>query len=310
MRLRISRFINYCRKYGFRTAWGYIIMPFLYKRGGLSAKHQAVKRYLYRWGSKYVKFESTDLCVSYPKQTLGSSSIWICWLQGESQMPEVIQLCYKSVKRNAGDLSVRLLTLENIECYVTIPESISAKLASGALSYTHFSDYLRILILKTYGGLWLDASIFVSGPIDFDSHSDNLYTIKMPKLSDAYVSDYKWTVGLMGARRNNLLFSKLEVLMRKYVEDHDELIDFFLFDYLIAILYSNNSNIRQMIDNVPVNNEQFYHLEQIINNPCDISHCQLLLSSQIYHRLSWKANYSSYTDDALPTNYTYIKSLS
>ena len=39
--------------------------------------------------------------------------IWVCWLQGENEMPETIATCYKSLLRNKGDYNVKLITYSN-----------------------------------------------------------------------------------------------------------------------------------------------------------------------------------------------------
>lgn len=37
-----------------------------------------------------------------PKVVSKKKYIWICWLQGESFMPEIVSECIKSIKKNAG----------------------------------------------------------------------------------------------------------------------------------------------------------------------------------------------------------------
>lgn len=309
MRLNsLSRFVNYCTEFGVSTAYGYIIKPYIHKRKALPDKHQAVKDYLYHWASKYtdishIRSSSNNM---FTQKDIKDNTIWICWLQGEENMPEVIKLCYNSVKRMAGDRSVVLISFSNLNEYVTIPASIYNKLKQKKISLTHFADYLRILLLKTYGGLWIDASIYITKPIDFVPTKDELYTIKSRKINDVYVSDCRWTVSLIGCTKGNLLFYALEFLMRKYIEDHRSFIDFFLFDYLIAILYEHNSAIQSMINRIHYNNEKFYLLQDYSNTAYDDHKYRQLINDQIYHKLSWKSTYHKFTEDGQPTFYSHI----
>lgn len=291
----LRRFINFSLRFGFRTAWGYIAMPYLKKREGFESKHQAVKNYLYRWSRGIMDVSD---CNSSAQTSASSvrSPIWVCWLQGESNMPEVIRLCYNSVKRNAGGREVILLSADNLGNYVEIPDSVNQKLRAGQLSLTHYADYLRILLLKTHGGLWIDASIYVVNQIDFNVEEDELYTVKFHSDSNTFVSKCRWTVSLIGTQPGNILFDYLEWLMRKYIELHDQFIDFFLFDYFIAMLYDRNERIKAMIDNVRNNNSNFYELERLANHAFKAEMFQRIFKDQIYCKLSWKSQYVAEKD--------------
>lgn len=290
----ISRFVRFAGDFGIGTAFGYIIMPYLKKRKGLKHKHNAVIRYLHRWGRPYI--DSKSLESETPLRNLTEPPIWVCWFQGEEQMPEVIRLCFASVRRMACGRQVILITKDNIGEYVRIPDTVESKRQKGELSLTHYADYLRILLLKEYGGLWIDASIYVTRPIDFKPSDGELYTVRLHSKSDAFVSGCRWTVGLLGVSPGSHLFNSLELLMRRYIEVHDRFIDFFLFDYLIALLYHSAGDIKNMIDAVPYNNEDFYKLEKLANQPFDDGVWLQLSGSQMFHRLSWKSDYAKSVD--------------
>lgn len=283
-------------------------MPYLYKRKALPAKHRAVKNYLYSWAKKYIDFNNIENNIEQKLNTpvFLENPIWYCWLQGEKDMPPVIKLCYDSVKRMAGERRVELVTFDNVKHFVDVPQTIKQKLSDGELSFTHYADYLRILLLKTHGGLWIDASIYVTQPIDFKECEGAIYTLKSHKVNDVFVSDYRWTVSLLGCARGNLLFSKLELLMRKYIEDHDEFIDFFLFDYLISVLYDNIPSIKKMIDEVVYSNEEFYGLHGLMNEPFNKCTWDKLSGNQGFHKLSWKSNYLLETPGGEQTFFSHL----
>lgn len=78
--------------------------------------------------------------------------VWIFWYQGETAMPEIVKICYNSIVSNIHDRPVHLLTKDNIASHVTLPNYIYDRLNRGELSYTHFSDILRICLLFDKGG--------------------------------------------------------------------------------------------------------------------------------------------------------------
>ena len=95
----------------------------------------------------------------------GDKYIWICWFQGMESAPELVKRCYASVKRNMPNKEVIVITKENMDQYVDFPEHILGKWKKGLITDTKMSDFLRMELLIRYGGLWMDSTIFLSGPI-------------------------------------------------------------------------------------------------------------------------------------------------
>jgi mannosyltransferase OCH1-like enzyme len=89
--------------------------------------------------------------------------IWMCWMQGLENAPELVRQCYKQIKKNITDREIVLITEENIDEYVSFPSYIQEKYKKGIISHTHFSDLLRIELLCKYGGTWIDSTVFCSG---------------------------------------------------------------------------------------------------------------------------------------------------
>lgn len=95
----------------------------------------------------------------------GDKYIWSCWFQGMENAPELVKRCYASVKRNMPDKEIIVITKENMDHYVDFPDHILKKWKRGLITDTKMSDFLRMELLIRYGGLWMDSTIFLSGPI-------------------------------------------------------------------------------------------------------------------------------------------------
>lgn len=91
-----------------------------------------------------------------------AKDIWILWLDGMEEAPEIVQRCCRSVKECFPDRPIHILTEENYREYVTFPDFIREKIDSGVITKTHMSDLLRLELLIRYGGTWLDATVFCS----------------------------------------------------------------------------------------------------------------------------------------------------
>ena len=90
--------------------------------------------------------------------------IWILWLDGMENAPEIVKTCCRSVYGCFPGRKIHVLTEENYRDYVTFPAFIQEKISCGEITRTHMSDLLRLELLIRYGGTWLDATVFCSSP--------------------------------------------------------------------------------------------------------------------------------------------------
>lgn len=88
------------------------------------------------------------------------TNIWVCWLQGLETAPEIVKCCVASITANVKG-AIHIITYDNYEEYVRISRHIVEKHRLGIISKTHFSDILRLALLYEYGGIWMDATIFM-----------------------------------------------------------------------------------------------------------------------------------------------------
>ena len=123
----------------------------------LKAKQKLEKKYRYVLKEFDERYDDSLLHES-------SNKVWVCWFQGMENAPELVQKCYKSIIKNLKNREVILITSENMSKYVQFPDFIIEKWKSGAITYTHLTDLLRLEILIKYGGLWLDATVLCTSP--------------------------------------------------------------------------------------------------------------------------------------------------
>ncbi len=138
-----------------------------------------VYRYVERKYKKYLNYD-------YEKKDCGKKSedVWICWLQGINQAPEIVQTCFASVKKWMPDKKIHVIDKSNIFSYVQLPKYVIEKWEKGLISNTLLSDFIRLSILVEYGGIWIDATVLLTGPIpeyidqsDFFIYQSNIYDL-------------------------------------------------------------------------------------------------------------------------------------
>ena len=223
--------------------------------------------------------------------------IYFCWLQGEENFPPIVRCCYNSLKQNAGRYKIVFIDEKNFSNYVDIAPHIMNKFRTGKISRTHFSDILRVNLLERYGGLWLDSTILVTDSLN--NHNDSwqlpFYTtkwfcerdIKNPVAKN--ISFGRWATYVQGtAIRHNPLFTFGKEFYNEYWHDYDEVIDYYLMDFMISLAYENISFVRNEIDNLPINDTLFPLFQNHLNDTYKNFPYDKIFKNTFLHKLSWK----------------------
>lgn len=132
------------------------------------------------WRAKIVdylegKIEEPRFSAKKP-ELVGKKIIWQYWGQGleRDSLPEVILPCFESVDKHKGEYEVIRLDNSSIADYIDLPQYVYERLKDehSGYGYVFLSDLIRLALLVVYGGVWMDATIYMTGPIPsycFDS---------------------------------------------------------------------------------------------------------------------------------------------
>ena len=93
-----------------------------------------------------------------------TKTIWTCWFQGRESAPPLVQKCFGSWERNNPGWAFRCLDASSVERYVSLNEYID--LDRQSLTAASLSDIVRILLLREFGGVWVDATLFCNRSLD------------------------------------------------------------------------------------------------------------------------------------------------
>ena len=99
------------------------------------------------------------------KRSSLSNKIWFFWDSGISEAPEVVKVAYNNWKIANPDYEVILLTKSNINDYVGFDIFHALDNASISLGMAGKSDFIRLVLLYFYGGIWVDATTFCLKPL-------------------------------------------------------------------------------------------------------------------------------------------------
>lgn len=232
--------------------------------------------------------------------------LWVFWWQGEENAPEIVKQCINSMRDHAGKFRLQVVDHTNYMDFASVSESMETRRRNGEISLTHFSDYYRMALLEEWGGLWIDASIYVDSTMDVSLLDKPLFTIRNPGADPVNISNWDWTVGVVGGWKGNTLFSVCRQLLEDYWRTHNSPVDYFIFDYFIRLIWDNCVMIREQIGAILPNNPNFYwfqtHAEEAWDDkrPHQLDGCGTWL-----YKLSWKKEYALKTPDGRPTVYAH-----
>lgn len=233
----------------------------LFKIENAVIKNQQLKDEVYR---KLKKKYSYVLENWKGKKNEKSNKVWVCWLQGEENAPELIKKCISSIKENAVNREVIILTNTNYSNYIKFPNYIIEKYEKGIITYTHFSDLIRLSVLAQYGGIWLDATVLCTEPLPSYITDAPLFVYKdvnLDRVSEMPIVASSW---LISSYSNNDIIVATKKLLFAYWEKENKLINYYIFHLFFKIAtekFQEEWNRVPTFSNVPPHILQFELLE-------------------------------------------------
>ena len=215
--------------------------------------------------------------------------IWWCWLQGEENAPDICQSCLRSIKKYYPDFEIFIVTDENVNEFIKLPNYILEKYKSGIISRTHFSDIIRIFLLYEYGGIWMDATIFSSGREEF------LYEYPFFVFKHIYrglngIAASSW---LISSAPKHPIIRMIRDLLCSYWKSNNELIDYYLVHFFMSFAADH---YYKLWNNIPdFSNIPSHLLQNELTRVFDIKRYKQIISMTGVHKLTYKldANFDS-----------------
>lgn len=292
MKRKISELIKYIKNFGIKiTILHYI--PWHFKLGTkiskkiFAAKHRAIDQYLYK---NYKDIVDKYNCLKNEDENISKDCpIWIMWWQGYENAPEIVKKCIESILRSRGRHNVILLDSNNVMQYISMPEHILEKYKEGNISISAFSDLIRVTLLAEHGGIWCDATLFMTKEFDKHLYQCKFYGVHMEPAENLYTqcTEAKWSTFLMASEKNGEVVSFCKDLIDAYWMNHNMIIDYFMTDYTIRLAYNHVKSIKGIIDGIPLNNDSCADLLPLLGSKFNEEHWRKM-SDTFCFKLSWK----------------------
>ncbi|WP_270692867.1 capsular polysaccharide synthesis protein [Enterococcus malodoratus] len=212
------------------------------------------------------------------EEMISSNYVWICWLQGIEQSPEVVRACFRSVKKNCKGKEIIFLNKDNLDEFINLPDYIISKWKNGIISNAQFSDIVRADLLTSFGGIWIDATVLLTAPLDKCIDDADLFAFRTTfnDNNDTPILISSW---FLSAKKNNPIISETRRLLLEYWEEHNVLVNYYLFHIFFSMVVrsfpleweevprqtNGNSHILQFQLNKNYRENEFLYLCELTN---------------------------------------------
>ena len=305
---RLKSFAEELPVFGFFIAITNVLWPFIARMPRcmgsviMKRKHQAVFRFIRKTVGNDIP-EDTNECKV--KHKFPSAPIWVCWLQGEEQMPNLCRTCMASLRKHAAGHPVVIITEANFQDYCYVPQHIVEKYKNGNIKPAHFADIIRTCLLYEHGGLWTDATLFIKHDLPAEIFDSPYYSIRYPNIG-YYITECRWSNFFLSAKPHNRWYGFVRRYFFAYLQKEPHFVDYFMMDYLMRMAYDTDERIKEEVDMIPSNNEDVLYASSLLSLPINKENAAVLGGSTYLFKLSWRLNPLTEVDGKM-TVWSYLQ---
>ena len=236
--------------------------------------------------------------------------VWCCWWQGEENMPELVSMCNNRLKHVLPDYSeLHMITENNYSDYIDLPLHVFEKFHAGNITITTLSDIIRFSLLSKYGGCWIDATVFVSASVFPDEFLSRDFFAQCMGDTEKWIHEAckgRWCGFLISGSKDNIFFQFVRDAFFFWWENHNDIIDYVLIDYLMLVAYNNLPDVKKMVDNLPPNNIDIFEMYKVLHLEYNEDLWNHLTANTVMHKLTYKMDLKKQTDKGKGTIYQHL----
>lgn len=291
---------------------GFLIRtPFSWKLTSFAIKRKT------EWLDSYFNRKYSDILSKYKnledkEETVEKHNIWVFWGQGADAMPELVRACYNQLIRHNSN--VVLVTSDNVNDIIDLPKGVFEKVKRGIIGWANYSDIIRNTILSKYGGLWLDATVWVAGeipmsklkklPIFTAKNKEKIYSNSVCYWSSFDLNWSSWC--LWANNKNNILFCFVRDMLQAIAEREHYWPDYVIQDYFYYFACQRFKQVREQMELISINSPNRGKLADILNEKYDKKKFDLLMSEGLVFKLRYRKPWKKFTPTGEQTVYSHI----
>lgn len=292
----ISRFIGRVGQQAHLITMGHVLnFPWKTREDRRKQRYKATReaalRYLRRYAPAISRLKPEPIDMSPEPERA-----FTIWFQGEEQAPPLVKACFRSMRRHLKQELV-VLDEKTLFDWISIPAEIVEKWKRGFIPHAHFSDLCRIELLYQHGGLWFDATDYVTAPVpQYIMNEEFFVFMGGNKIRGCYATIQNCFIR---ARKGNPLLGIWRGANFAYWKEENSKINYFVHHLLLILSTQVNDTAAAAFGKMP-------HVDQDPTHALWDSHCADPYDKVEYERLTadsffQKTNYKDKRLAAMPS---------
>ncbi len=265
--------------------------------------------------SRFIEEHFPEIISKYmeyiPETTVSADfKIWWFWGQGETEMPLLVRSTLRELKTHNDNINI--VSLQNLKDYIDVPVEVIEKVRKGRISWANFSDIIRTNLLYKFGGIWLDATVWVPKKLPIEKlqqmtvYSANAnYEVCNKSICFWTSFEYNWSSWCMFANSSKTaLFGFVSEIMTAVAKSDNPWPDYVFQDFLIYYAIHNIPGIKEQFDamkELPCTHRGT--LANLMNQPFDQEKYDQICKNDFVFKLSYRANWKAQCENGDKTFY-------
>lgn len=190
-----------------------------------------------------IENELQDILIKYQNKkediTSFEKNIFFFWWDNIDDSPILVKKCLDRIKKLYPEYKINIISKSNITNYIEKDSIELTLLNNNKITIQSFSDLLRFHLIKKYGGIWIDSTVFFIKKINFEEciSKFNFFTIEDINTKNhlTYKNNHSsWSSFLIGGKKESPLFECLYELFSNYYLNNYKKI-YFLVDACVML---------------------------------------------------------------------------
>jgi hypothetical protein len=172
--------------------------------------------------------------------------VFMFW--GFKPKPPLVDACMRSAQKHLAQ-KVLLLDENSLYDYIELPGYVMDKLRAGRIAPAHFLDICRVELLHNHGGLWLDATCFVSHPIPKEIVDQDFFVYMA---GNSVGSPYSFIQNcFIRGRSGAYLLESWRAVILEFWKNEPREFDYFMHQLMFKALVQNDPIARKYFEKMP-----------------------------------------------------------
>ncbi len=187
-------------------------------------------------------------------------TIWQFWDNPTGRKtPEIVKSSLQSVDKFKGKFDHKILNNTTYADYSDLPGYVIDKFKCGKIDYMHFSDLLRLNLLKNHGGIWLDATGYMTDFVPTYILDEDFFVFLTGQLTH-YPYSFMQNC-FIRAKKGSYLCDAWYRMCIAYWKNETEAVDYFQHQLMFKTLVSHQAKAKNLFNQMPqISEDEIQHL--------------------------------------------------